>query len=94
MNEVPTIGSPPRPTQVDLAEAEAGQLPHRFVGQRAAAAHHADRARLVNVARHDADLAFAGRDHAGAVRADQHRVAALADDFVDADHVRAPARLR
>ena len=60
-----------------LAVAELGQLMHRFVGQRAAARHHADAARLVDVARHDADLALARGDDAGAVGADQPRRAAL-----------------
>ena len=71
MNDVPTIGSPPRPTQVRLAEAEVRELPDGFVGERAAAAHDADGALLVDVAGHDADLAFLGRDDAGAVRADE-----------------------
>ena len=59
MNDVPTIGSPPKPDAGRLAEAEIGQLPDGLVGERAAAAHHADRARLVDVAGHDADLALA-----------------------------------
>ena len=46
------------PTQVRLAQAEAGQLPDGLVGERAAAADDADRARLVDVAGHDADLAL------------------------------------
>ena len=54
-----------------LAEAEVGQLPDRLVGERAAAADDADRPWLVDVAGHDADLALAGRDDAGAVRADE-----------------------
>ena len=43
MNDVPTIGSPPRPTQVDLPKPRLRRLPDGFVGQRAAAADHADR---------------------------------------------------
>ena len=74
MNDVPTIGSPPRPTHVDWPSPRLRQLPDGLVGQRAAAAHHADRAFLVNVAGHDADLALLGRDHAGAVRADEPRL--------------------
>ena len=54
-----------------LAQAEVGQLPDGLVGQGAAAADDADRAGLVDVAGHDADLALAGRDDAGAVGADQ-----------------------
>ena len=69
-----------------LAEAEARQLPHRFVGQRARAADDADAAGLVNVAGHDADLAFAGRDDAGAVRPDEDALARL-DDRINAGHV-------
>ena len=42
-----------------LAEAEVRELPDGFVGERAAAAHDADRALLVDVAGHDADLALA-----------------------------------
>ena len=87
MKFVPMIGSPPMPTQVDLAEPEVAQLPDGFVGERAAAADDADLARLVDVAGHDADLALAGRDDAGAVRADQHGIGCLADQLVDPDHV-------
>ncbi len=57
-----------------LAEAHVGGLLHRLVGQRARARHHADRAALVDMAGHDADLAGVGRDDAGAVRADQDRL--------------------
>jgi len=38
------------------------------------------------LAGHDADFAFAGRDDAGAVGADQ-RCVALANELIDADHV-------
>ena len=69
-----------------LAEAELHQLADRFVGQRARARHHADAALLVDVARHDADLDFVGRDHAGAVGTDQQRLAAL-HPVAGADHV-------
>ena len=69
-----------------LAQPRLLSLPDGFVGERAAAAHDADLARLVDVARHDADLALAGRDDAGAVRADQDGVAAP-DQLIDADHV-------
>src|SRR5690606_10187640 len=64
-----------------LAEAGVGGLEHCLVGQRARARHHADRAPLVNVAGHDADLAGIGRDDSGAVRADQDRVRALERAF-------------
>ena len=75
---VPMIGSPPMPMQVRLADAERGELRDRLVGQRAAAAHDADRAAHVDVAGHDADLALlAGRDDARAVGADEARLAVL-----------------
>lgn len=54
-----------------LAQAQRGGLRHGFVGQRAGAADNADAARIVDVPRHDADLAFTRGNHAGAVRADQ-----------------------
>src|SRR5216684_4984108 len=57
-----------------LADAELRQLMDGFVGQRAAAADDADVSRLVNAAGHDADLAFAWRNDAGAVRADEASV--------------------
>ena len=57
-----------------LADAERGELADGLVGQRARARDDADVARLVDVAGHDADLALAGRDDAGAVRADQARL--------------------
>ena len=72
------------PTQVDLAEAAAGELPDGLVGERAGAGDDADVALLVNVAGRDADaaaavriLAGAGRDDAGAVGADEARLAAV-----------------
>src|SRR3569623_2599787 len=54
-----------------LAEAGLRGLVHGFVGERAGARHDADAALLVDGARHDAVLAFARRDHAQAVGADQ-----------------------
>ena len=67
-----------------LADAARGQLPHGFVGQRAAARDDADVALLVNVTGRDADaaaavgiLAFAGRDDARTIRADEPRLACL-----------------
>ncbi len=56
-----------------LAEAEVRELPDGFVGERAAAAHDADGTLLMDVAGHDADFAFFGRDDAGAVGADEAR---------------------
>src|SRR4051794_32726691 len=43
-----------------LADAELGELSHRFVGKGAGARDDADVARLVNLTGHDADLAFPG----------------------------------
>ena len=60
-----------------LSDPELRQLPDRLIGQRARARNHADVAFLVDVARHDADLALARRDDARAVRPDQPRVLAL-----------------
>ena len=60
-----------------LPDAARRQLIHRLVGQRARARHDADVAFLVNVRRHDADLAPAGRDDARTVRSDQARVLRL-----------------
>ena len=54
-----------------LADAEVGELPHALVRQRARSADHANPPRLVNVTRHDADLAGPRRDDARAVRPDQ-----------------------
>ncbi len=57
-----------------------------FVSQRPAAADDADISLLVNAAGHDADFAFAGRDDARAVRADEARLLEI-DDGRDADHI-------
>ena len=54
-----------------LADAQVRELPDPLVGEGARAADDADPARLVDIARHDPDLALAGRDHPRAVRADQ-----------------------
>src|SRR5476651_2386127 len=59
-----------------LAEADSRGLGHGFIGERARARDDADLAALVDVARHDADLALARRDHARAVRPDQARLGA------------------
>ncbi len=48
-----------------LTEAELSELVNRLVGQRAAARDDADRALLVDVAGHDADLALVRRDDPG-----------------------------
>ena len=54
-----------------LADPEVGQLPDSLIRERPRPAHHADPTRLVDVARHDPDLALARGDDAGAIRADQ-----------------------
>src|SRR6185503_3002679 len=56
-----------------LAEAALRELVDDLVGQRAAARHDPHPALLMDVAGHDADLRLAGRDQAGAVRAEQPR---------------------
>ena len=80
------MGSPPMPMQVDWPMPRRVKLIHGFVGERAAAADDADVAGLVNLSRHDADFAFAGRDDAGAVGADEAR-GAVAQHGGDAHHV-------
>ena len=69
-----------------LPEALARRLEHRLIGQRARARDDADAAARENVARHDADLAFARRHDAGAIRADQGRLRAL-QRALDPHHV-------
>jgi hypothetical protein len=55
---LPTMGSPPMPTQVDWPMPALGQGMHDFIGQGAAAGDDADATRLVDGAGHDADLAL------------------------------------
>src|SRR5262249_51653123 len=57
-----------------LAEPDRGRLRHRLIGQRARARNDTDRTALVNVARHDADLALARCDDARTVRPDEPRL--------------------
>src|SRR5688572_28015888 len=59
-----------------LAEAGVRRLKHSFISQRARARHDADATRLVDEARHDADLARARRDDARAVRTDEQAAVA------------------
>ena len=54
-----------------LTDSPLGELPHGLVGKGAAARDHADSARLVDEARHNADFALARRDDPGAVGTDQ-----------------------
>ncbi len=69
-----------------LAETGIGRLEHGFIGQCAGARHDADGAGREDIARHDADLALVGRQHAGTVRTDQARLRA-GQGLLDADHV-------
>ena len=62
-----------------MAEAELGGLRHGFISERAGAGDDADFAGPVDVAGHNADFAFAGGNHAGAVRA--HQAGAVAVGF-------------
>src|SRR5216684_3305644 len=69
-----------------LADAQFGELMHGFVCERAAAADYADISLLMDAAGHDADFAFAGRNDARAVGADEARL--LEDhDGSDTHHV-------
>ena len=94
MKFVPSIGSPPMPTHVDWPSPTSVSLAHGFIRQRAGARDDADRARLVDVARHDADLALARRDDAGAVRADEHASSMPRQRALDARPCRSPECLR
>src|SRR5205807_123774 len=77
-----------------LADIARRALPDGFVGQRAGARDDADfLAALgvfgggVDVAGHDADLAFAGGDDAGAVGADEDGIRFALEELFDLDHV-------
>lgn len=70
-----------------LAEAGLGGLVDGLVRQGAGARDDADAAALVNEAGHDADLALAGGDDAGAVGADQAGLVLGLEHLGDADHV-------
>ena len=71
-----------------LTQAHLGGLVNGFIGQRAGPRHDADLAGLVDEARHDADLAFARRDDAGAVGTDQIGPRVIgAQHLLDAQHV-------
>ncbi|EAU64946.1 conserved hypothetical protein [Stigmatella aurantiaca DW4/3-1] len=71
-----------------LTQAQLGELVHGLVRQRARARHHADAARLVDVARHDADLALGlGGDDAGAVRPDEAHARLALQVALGPDHV-------
>jgi hypothetical protein len=61
------------PNSARLPQSQLGQLSHCLVRQRAGTRDDADTALAVNVARHDADLQFVGRDRARAIRTKQQR---------------------
>ncbi len=69
-----------------LPEAYGRRLIDGLVGQGSRARYDADAARLVNKTRHDADLAFARRYDAGAIRADQPTIV-IAQRRLDLHHV-------
>ena len=54
-----------------LAVAALGELPNGFVGKRSRTGDHSDTAGFVDITRHDADLALAGGDDAGAIGTNQ-----------------------
>ena len=60
-----------------LPHAQLRDLVYRLVGQGSGARDDADASRTVDVARHDADLAFARRDDARTVGADEARLLAF-----------------
>src|SRR5579885_679911 len=84
-----------------LPDTKRAQLSHGFISQRSRTGDDSDVPLLVNMARHDADLALAGRNDAGTIRADQPRARMILqirpsthhvrrrDAFGDADHQRA-----
>ena len=69
-----------------LTQAVLGGLVHSLVSERARTRDDADAALLMDEARHDADLAFVGRDDARAVGSDQ-ACARTGQRRFDADHV-------
>src|SRR5262249_32536145 len=69
-----------------LAQSGVGGLLHRLVGERAGPGDDADLAGLEDIARHDADLAGVGGEHARAVGADETRPGAI-ERALHLDHV-------
>src|SRR5258705_3039602 len=59
---------------------------HRFIGQGARARNDSDGAFFMNARGHDAQLAFAGGNNSGTVRADQARLARL-QELPGPDHI-------
>ena len=78
MKSEPTIGSPPMPTIVRVAEPGLLQLVADLVGQRARLRDDADRAHVEELGGDDPDVGLARREHARAVGADQPHAGVLA----------------
>ena len=72
----------------------ARRLIDSLIGERARAAHNTNLALAVDVAWHDADLAFAGFDDTGAVWSNQTRFVLRLHDRLDFDHVEGGNALR
>jgi len=70
-----------------LPESRLGGLVDRLIGQRSRSADDADLSSLVDVARHDADLALVRLDDPGAVGPDDSGLALGAKRVLDPDHV-------
>src|SRR5262245_19163035 len=69
-----------------LAEILAGGLKYGLICERAGARHDSDSAGLEDIARHNADLAFAGCHHPWTIGADEPRLGTRKRTF-DLDHV-------
>ena len=74
------------PDAARLAEPGGGGLCHRLIGERPRARDDADPPAIVDMARHDANLAFAGSDDPRAVRPDEAPLPSV-EAALDADHV-------
>ena len=70
-----------------LAEVVLGSLVDSLVGESTGARDDTNLSLLMNVARHDTNLAFAGLDDTGAVRANQSRLVLRSHDGLHLDHV-------
>mmetsp|Transcript_1729 Transcript_1729/g.3639 ORF Transcript_1729/g.3639 Transcript_1729/m.3639 type:complete len:283 (-) Transcript_1729:219-1067(-) len=70
-----------------LTEANIGGLVYSLVGESARARDNSDTAGLVDVSRHNTDLAFTRLDDTGAVRSDEPGLAASLDGLLHLDHV-------
>jgi len=66
-----------------LAEAHIGGLGNGLVGQSAGAGHDSDFSLLVDISRHDANLALIGLDNTRAVRTNQSTLGLLVQGILD-----------